>query len=100
MGMGYGMQNIGNATQRDIAQTSLDSQYRLANSNNQQAQNLGQQRNWASALGGLGTYASGMNSGNAQSGYESFLNSGGAQRAPVSSDQAAQGGTFNGQRIK
>ena len=61
MGMGYGMQNIGNATQRDIAQTSLDSQYRLANSNNQQAQNLGQQRNWASALGGLGTAAANYN---------------------------------------
>jgi len=100
MGMGYGMQNINNATQRDIAQTGLNSQYNLANMNNQAAQNMSNQRNWASALGGLGTYVSGMNSGNAQSGYESFLNSGGAQRAPLSSDQDAQGGTFNGQWIK
>lgn len=57
MGAGYGMQNINNATQRDVAQTGLNSQYNLANMNNQAASNLSNQRNWASALGGLGTAA-------------------------------------------
>jgi len=64
LGAGYGMQNINNATQRDIAQTGLNSQYNLANMNNQAAQNMSNQRNWASALGGLGTAAASWNSNN------------------------------------
>ena len=64
LGAGYGMQNIGNATQRDIAQTGLNSQYNLANMNNQAAQNMSNQRNWASALGGLGTAAASWNRNN------------------------------------
>ncbi len=63
MGMGYGMQNINNATQRDVAQTSLDSQYNLANMNNRAAQSMADQKNWASALGGIGTAMSGMGGG-------------------------------------
>ena len=62
LGAGYGMQNINNATQRDIAQTSLDSQYNLANMNNRAAQSMADQKNWASALGGIGTAMSGINS--------------------------------------
>ncbi len=64
LGAGYGMQNINNATQRDIAQTGLNSQYNLANMNNQAAQNMSNQRNWASALGGLGTAAASWNNNN------------------------------------
>ena len=68
LGAGYGMQNINNATQRDVAQTGLNSQYNLANMNNQAAQNMSNQRNWASALGGLGTAASNYNWGGTQGG--------------------------------
>ena len=68
MGSQYGMQNINNATQRDVAQTGLNSQYNLANMNNQAAANLGNQRNWASALGGLGTAAAKYNWGGTSNG--------------------------------
>ena len=54
LGAGYGMQNINNATQRDIAQTGLDSQYNLANWNQDNAQNMADQKTWASSLGNLG----------------------------------------------
>jgi len=68
LGAGYGMQNINNATQRDIAQTSLDSQYNLANMNNRAAQNMSNQRNWASALGGIGKAMAGANWGGSAGG--------------------------------
>jgi len=67
MGSNYGMQNLNNATQRDVAQTGLDSQYNLANANNKAAQRMADQKNWASALGGIGNAAgafSGGGSGN------------------------------------
>ena len=54
LGAGYGMQNINNATQRDIAQTGLNSQYNLANQNLAMNNANNQSRNWASALGGIG----------------------------------------------
>ncbi len=54
LGSGYGMQNINNAMQRDIAQTGLNSQYNLANQNLAMNNQNNQSRNWASALGGIG----------------------------------------------
>lgn len=65
MGANYGMQNINNAMQRDIAQTGLQSQYDLANQNLQMTNANNQSRNWASALGGLGTAAYNYNYGQA-----------------------------------
>lgn len=54
MGSNYGMQNLGNAMQRDIAQAGIQGQFNLANANTQNANRMAESRNWASALGGLG----------------------------------------------
>ncbi len=60
LGSGYGMQNINNASQRDIAQTALDSQYNLANTNLAMNNANNQSRQWSAALGQIG-YALGKN---------------------------------------
>lgn len=67
LGSGYGMQNIGNATQRDIAQAGLQSQYQLANQNRADANRVQENRNWASALGGIGYGLGGWGGGSSPS---------------------------------
>jgi len=56
MGLGsqVGTNQMNQQSQRDVAQAGLQSQYGLAQWNQNNANQMGTQRNWASALGGLG----------------------------------------------
>lgn len=56
MGLGsqVGMNQMNQQSQRDVAQAGLQSQYGLAQWNQNNANQMGNQRNWASALGGVG----------------------------------------------